>query len=709
MDPVTDADNSASTDWLLDFTTMFDPTAGDGRPWGDGTAIAARAAAGQPPWDPYCQATPMVDGFETMNAIRETFEAAIADANGRQNLKPGQRGYVYIAGLQFNALRDLSVDNSWRGGPWNGNDQAINDQTALGLALRMMSAGIVVRLLLWMPTTAQDTTAEAIGYEHWRVAAAIQDHDNSLRAMWKSLAPPLIGVVALDLRTAGEWTATLHQKMIVVRVGDVNEAFCGGVDLAFTRRDFGMGPGDAIGEGDWQSGDSTPDVTRGWPKQDPPPFGGYPNYPYDNAGGRFPEDLCQEVYANPPERLDRHWHDHHLHLRGPIVAQLEHHFAERWIMDVQKTTFGTKQIYLFDRYATDIGPYAQVQLTSKAAIGPGPPVLPLPDPAPVRIAGNATIQLWRTIPLRPGVDKGPLKRGEFTVMAGIANAVSKATYLITIFDQYFWSVPLARLLTNRVNKVPTLRLLIVLPPFGTSLDLVSTELWFRCEALQALWKGLTDDGRRRTKVLDMWASGTEPGTPGAPNHGVYVHAKSQTYDDQLLVCGSANLNRRSLMCDAELDIAVAHTPTTKAHLANVYQHLTGKPWTDYLVGWSDRWWEQIEANGRRALIKDPFFAATVPALPKTPNGVGMPRTRPSRPGIYEPSSVNEDIDHDDPMNPKYPCSGLAREAAGRLDGVSYLLERCHEGPNWRYRVPADRWIPETEPSEAPPVPTEFLE
>jgi phosphatidylserine/phosphatidylglycerophosphate/cardiolipin synthase-like enzyme len=649
--------------WLLQFTSS-DPAdpAGDGRPWGDGTAMAARAYGQRLPWDYGNRITPLVGGFATLGAIRDVFETAIVEADAMADrYPPGERGHVLIADWLLNGLRDLSEENAWGGGPWNPADTARKDQTALGLILRMMSAGITVRLLLWEPTSNQATNLKAHSEEHWSMAAAIQDHNKTLQSDWGLKEP--VGVCALDLRTANPLTATLHQKMVAVRVGNLNVAFCGGVDLAFTRRDFGRPADELIGRGDWQSGTGSPVEKKGWPKQSPAPYGGYPGFPYTGGDKPFPEDLPADVYGKGP----RHWHDQHLKLEGPIVTSLEQQFAERWIMN--------SDVYLFDRDSISIGGQDQVQLTSAAAIN-GDKVVPLPAARPCAPVGEAAVQVWRTIPLRPKQDVPPFARGEFTVMAGVAQAVARAKNLITIWDQYFWSEPLARLLTDRLRKESDLRLLIVLPPYGSSSS--ANEMWYRRRAVQFLWNNLDKAQQSRVLPLNTWAA--------RPDIGVYVHAKVQTYDDSLLVCGSANMNRRSLSCDAELDCAVMHRPTLRTHLANLHLALTGKGWTDFGPGWTLRWWQSIEANHAETLVRDPFWQDDG-GRRYTPNNVEITWDGKIPEWEFEPSSIGPVSWAGIPDIETNVCAGHPARLAGRLDEVTYLLERCHDKNTWPWRKP----------------------
>lgn len=643
--------SGAEADWLLTFAAA-DAGApnGDGRPWGDGTAMAARAHAGRPPWDRDCSVRPMIGGHDTFNAMCETFEAAIAEANRDTG---AAKGHVYLTGLKVNALRDLDPG---RAQPWDPSAVVERDQTVLGFVLRMMAAGIDVRMLLWTPTTDQTDAApelQPLVAEHVSIAAAVQDFDRQLGGKGR-------GIVALDSRTARPESAALHQKAIVVRVGAVNVAYCGGIDLAFSRRDFGRDTG-PHGIGDWQSGAQIPRPKDGWPQQKH--LGGqtcvtvgYPrDYPVWDSG-RFPEALPQQVYG----RGNRHWHDQHLELRGPVVATLEQQFAERWALH--------GDVRVFDRNPAPRHK-DQVQITRPGADGGMYPLAPAePEPA----AGAATVQLWRTIPLRATATGWPLRRGEFTVMAGIAKAVTRATELITIWDQYFWSVPLARLLATRLNAVPTLHLMIVLPPYGTTQ--AAGELPLRMSALQTLWRALHPDARLRVKVFDLWNRDADV--------GIYVHAKVQTYDDRLLVCGSANMNRRSLECDAELDCAVLHQPTVRAHLMALYRCVMAPDHADPPPGWTcfgERWlaeyWAEMRALGpsdrRRsagALVEDPFFRAD-PDDPRTPNGVAMPCRGLSDQvrALFEPTSIGE-LSH----------AATAGSGVPDLAELSVLIERRRE-------------------------------
>ena len=159
-------------------------------------------------------------------------------------------------------------------------------------------------------------------------------------------------------------------------------------------------------------------------------------------------------------------------------------------------------------------------------------------------------------------------------MAGIENAVKRSSQLILMFDQYFWSRPLARLLNDRLNAVQSLHVIVILPPHADSF--APSAHHARALALDDLTAGFTKTGGEyeRIAVYNLWHNADRP--PELPlNRGIYVHAKAHTYDGDLLVCGSANLNRRSFLCDSEIACAVLDPAVVLAHQSALWAYLFG--------------------------------------------------------------------------------------------------------------------------------------
>ena len=512
--------------WLLQYSDKA-----TGRPWGEATYMAQRGKDHQP-WDENCSVETYEDGYKAMCAVRDTLEKVIGAAG-----RVADKGYVYICGWRFNCLRDLSTNNRWLTGPWNAGERgALLDQTAIGLVLRLMQKGVRVRLLLWLPNK--------VGEEHFGYKAHVLDHmyaarlvqEESKRLQEQGVGEHL-GVVALDMRTANHMSASHHQKMVVVRSGDFHEAFVGGVDLAFTRRDA---PGSF--HGDWQSGERIPIASEGWPWQQA-------DVSYASLSKVSPPKVQQRTDLAPAvyDLTYQRWHDQYLKLQGAAVQTLEWQFVERWRDVGRAYTLSEPRNWL----------PGQVMFTDSLAVA-GQNVYPLllPDPTaiPAGAAGKSTVQMWRTIPLRkdrqqPGT--APLFRyGEFTVVAGIARAVDAAEQLIWIFDQYLWSQAFARHVNARLKVAPTLHVIVVLPAHSDDAGLLAT---IQHEATYRALQALTEDVENRVGIFALWDKGK---TPGVNPGGIYVHAKSHTYDGELLVCGSANLNRRSFLCDTELACAV---------------------------------------------------------------------------------------------------------------------------------------------------------
>jgi phosphatidylserine/phosphatidylglycerophosphate/cardiolipin synthase-like enzyme len=544
--------------------------------------MASRADPVDPrdPWDAGCTVDPIIGGKDAMDAYRTTLDAVIkaAEASTTQPFVNGawQRGHVYIVDWRFNCLRDISTNTD----PWMYQTPPDEDPTAIGMVRRLMQAGVQVRLLLWYPNWAATFKATAgleAHVEDHRYAATLVEAENR-RLMDEVFQVPSgsdpLGVVALDMRTAeGSSFGSLHQKMMLVRSPTVNVAFAGGVDLAYTRRDA------PLTDGDWQSADRIPKPGPTWPR---PADDG--KHRYDTVDSATPQpttppgtdlpvtDKAGIILFGPRQS----WHDQHLMLHGPIVATLEHQFAERWR--------DTARYYSMQDSDTHIRNQQVIFSTAEAIVDGNPNTTrPLPPIDAVQPTGSSTVQMWRTIPWRDSRTGPPFTRAEFTVLAGIANAVNNAGQLIWIFDQYFWSRSLATQLHRQLRANPDLRVIIVLPAHADDPSNATKQHQARFDALSLVMNASGQSVAGQVGVYSLWDPQAPP-APAAPDgwpanppqpdgRGVYVHAKVQMYDGALLVCGSANLNRRSLYCDAELALAVADPAVVALHQRRLWNYL----------------------------------------------------------------------------------------------------------------------------------------
>ena len=259
-----------------------------------------------------------------------------------------------------------------------------------------------------------------------------------------------------------------------------------------------------------------------------------------------------------------------------MVKTLETQFRERWTDPA-----GTEYAFVAQFGAsTNVDAFltasSAVLISDPGAINSGGDsgsLIPLAalDPQDDAIAqlpdspGVSSVQMWRTIPVRKSRGKSPsiFPIGEFSNLSGIANACSRASQLIWIFDQYFWSRPLASLLNSLLQANAQLCVIIILPPYYNSIP--GWQRYLRNLAFFELTNNVNLGVFRRLGVYNLWHKGL--------NQGIYCHAKAQIYDKSLLVCGSCNLNQRSFLCDTELDCAVYDPDLVASHQAALWQLL----------------------------------------------------------------------------------------------------------------------------------------
>ena len=239
----------------------------------------------------------------------------------------------------------------------------------------------------------------------------------------------------------------------------------------------------------------------------------------DHDGDDQPQEMADTYGSTPP------WHDVQVAVRGPGVGDVEFSFRERWA----------------DPAPLSHNPFrlARGVLSGENLEGDRNPKQ-LPDPAP---RGSHIVQVLRTYPHR--WRSYPFaKRGERSIARAYTKALSQATSLIYLEDQYLWSIEVAQIFAEALRRSPDLRLIAVVPMFPDTDGLVGrAQVIGREYAMQLL----RDAGGDRIAV---YALENRRGTP------VYVHAKVCIIDDVWSCVGSDNLNLRSWTHDSEISCAV---------------------------------------------------------------------------------------------------------------------------------------------------------
>jgi phosphatidylserine/phosphatidylglycerophosphate/cardiolipin synthase-like enzyme len=220
------------------------------------------------------------------------------------------------------------------------------------------------------------------------------------------------------------------------------------------------------------------------------------------------------------------WHDIQLAIRGPVVADVETVFRERWEDPAPLTRNPIDQVS---------------ELIRRDDRSPNPLPAQLLDPP---TAGSNNVQLLRTYPKRRrGYPFAP--DGERSVARAYNKVIKGAHSLIYLEDQYFWSTSIVTCFAEALRANPRLHLIAVIPhhPDQDGRFSEPPNLVGRQQALSEL----------------RAAGGDRAAVYGIENHAgtpVYVHAKVCIVDDVWAAVGSDNVNRRSWTHDSELSCAV---------------------------------------------------------------------------------------------------------------------------------------------------------
>ncbi|HEX6506634.1 MAG TPA: phospholipase D family protein [Chloroflexota bacterium] len=230
-------------------------------------------------------------------------------------------------------------------------------------------------------------------------------------------------------------------------------------------------------------------------------------------------------------RFGPNWHDAQVRLEGEVVRDVEENFCQRW----------------------------------NAVTGES--IQPLEGP-PLDPAWNTPAQIVRTV---PAAFYPFAPQGEYGIRHSILAAIRCAERFVYLENQYIWSPEVVEALCDAMNRrrSSAFRVVLVLPAkaYDGSYD--------NDRHVQLLRD--SDHGRGMFEAYSLYASGPAIGRTGYAYLPIYVHAKVGIIDDSWLSIGSANLNRRGLGTDTEMNVQAVDGAVAKDLRAKLWSEHLGMP------------------------------------------------------------------------------------------------------------------------------------
>jgi len=252
-----------------------------------------------------------------------------------------------------------------------------------------------------------------------------------------------------------------------------------------------------------------------------------------------------------PNRLDdsdhrpdkTHYHDVHCRIQGPAVADVTRAHLARWRIHVTENA------------------------TNAAVTSAITPTVETPPEVPA----THLVQITRTFRAGTGSGSQPwAPDGERTTWANLKNAIARARRYIYIEDQYFVAAMVRDEILHRLAQPDAagLEVVIIIPDSTDSSDTLldpvqNKDAWDRVRYL-TLAPLMAD---HRVTVMSV--------------KDYYVHTKVTVVDDIFCTIGSANINRRGLTFDAEINAWVLDG-RTEAGARKFARDLRTRLWAEHL-------------------------------------------------------------------------------------------------------------------------------